>query len=110
MSSAIGITGRKRMKRRNSTEKTPKVPKKVKISTIEGLGFPVTPSVGNFILAHFRKDKGRSAKDADAFLRSRGLIVRAVAGYGLPDALRITVGATPENDALLAALADFATS
>ena len=35
--SAIGIIGRKRMKRRNSTEKTPNVPKNVKMSTIVGL-------------------------------------------------------------------------
>ncbi len=79
-------------------------------AAIEGLGFKITPSVGNFVLAHFGAEKGRTAKDADAFLRSRGLIVRAVAGYGLPDALRISVGATAENDAFVAALTEFATS
>jgi hypothetical protein len=35
--SAIGITGRKRMNRRKRTLNTPKVPKNVKISTIDGL-------------------------------------------------------------------------
>lgn len=79
-------------------------------AAIEKLGFGVTPSVGNFVLAHFGAQKGRTAKDADAFLRSRGLIVRAVAGYGLPDALRITVGTVAENDAFVAALTDFAAS
>jgi hypothetical protein len=37
LSSAIAIIGRKRMNSRNSTENTPKVPKNVKISTIDGL-------------------------------------------------------------------------
>ena len=37
---AMAMSGRKRMKRRNSTEKTPNVPKKVKISTIVGLMLP----------------------------------------------------------------------
>lgn len=74
-------------------------------AALEGLGYKVTPSVGNFLLAHFAPGQ---AQAADAFLRSRGLIVRMVAGYGLPNALRITIGATAENDAFLAAITDFA--
>jgi histidinol-phosphate aminotransferase len=69
---------------------------------LTALGIPVTPSVGNFVLAHF---PGK-AKAVDAFLRSRGLIVRMVAAYGLPDALRITIGKTSENDALISAMQD----
>ena len=43
----------------------------------------------------------RSARgQADAFLRGRGLIVRAVKGYGLPHCLRITIG-TEEEVALV---------
>jgi histidinol-phosphate aminotransferase len=71
-------------------------------SALAALGIEVTPSVGNFVLAHF---PGK-AKAVDAFLRSRGLIVRLVAAYGLPDALRITIGKTAENDALIAAMQD----
>ena len=41
------------------------------------------------------------AKAADAYLRTRGLIVRAVGGYGLPHCLRITIG-TAEECALVA--------
>ncbi len=41
------------------------------------LGLEVTPSVANFILIHFPKTKGRTSKDADAFLTARGLILRA---------------------------------
>jgi histidinol-phosphate aminotransferase len=71
------------------------------------LGLAVTPSVGNFILIHFPKQPGRTAREADAFLSSRGLILRAVAGYGLPDALRMTVGAEEANRLVVQALRDF---
>src|SRR5919112_697058 len=59
---------------------------------IEALGLKVTPSVGNFLLIHFPNEPGRTAKDADAFLTRRGLILRRVDSYGLPGALRMTVG------------------
>ncbi len=71
------------------------------------LGFEVTPSVTNFLLVHFPEGDGGAAA-ANAFLRRRGIIVRPVAGYGLPNALRITIGLEDENKALLAALSDFA--
>ena len=71
------------------------------------LGLAVTPSVANFVLIHFPGEPGRSAADADAFLAERGLITRRVAAYGLPDALRVTVGSAEANTAFLDALADF---
>jgi histidinol-phosphate aminotransferase len=75
---------------------------------VRALGFEVTPSVANFILIRFPHEPGRTAADADAFLTSRGLILRAVGAYGLPDALRLTVGSDEANRAVLAALAEFA--
>lgn len=74
---------------------------------IEKLGFEVTPSVGNFILIHFPTEKGRDAIAADAFLKSKGIIMRRVAGYGLPNALRMTIGTESDNRAVVAALAAF---
>ncbi len=72
------------------------------------LGLEVTPSVGNFVLIHFPKgDARKGAIAADAFLKSRGVIVRRVAGYGLPDALRMTIGTESDNRTVVAALADF---
>src|SRR3712207_4575115 len=59
---------------------------------IGALGLAVTPSVGNFLLVHFPTASGRTAKDADAFLTSRGLVLRRVDPYGLPNALRLTIG------------------
>ena len=74
---------------------------------VEALGLQVTPSVGNFILIHFPPDAGRTAKDADAFLTKRGLIMRAVGAYGLPNALRMTIGDEEANRLVVAALAEF---
>jgi len=72
-----------------------------------GLGLEVTPSAANFILVEFPRTPGKTAAEAEAFLASRGLIVRGVANYGLPWHLRITIGLEAHNRALVAALADF---
>jgi histidinol-phosphate aminotransferase len=71
------------------------------------LGLTVTPSVANFVLIHFPETKGRSAKDADAFLTARGLILRYVAAYKLPNALRLSVGTEEANRLVVAALKEF---
>jgi histidinol-phosphate aminotransferase len=71
------------------------------------LGLKVTPSVANFLLIHFPETKGRTAKDADAFLSARGLILRQTTAYKLPNALRMTVGGEEENRLVVAALKDF---
>jgi histidinol-phosphate aminotransferase len=75
---------------------------------IRKLGFRVDDSVGNFILIHFSKNKGRTAHDADAFLSGHGLILRGVVNYGLPDCLRLTIGSEEANRLVVAALAEFA--
>lgn len=54
------------------------------------LGVPSDTSCANFILARFASQD--EAEACDAFLQSQGLIVRRVAGYNLPQCLRITVG------------------
>ena len=74
---------------------------------IEALGLQVTPSVGNFILIHFPAEAGRTAKDANAFLTERGLIMRAVGAYGLPNALRMTIGDEEANRLVVTALSEF---
>ncbi|MHA1549709.1 MAG: pyridoxal phosphate-dependent aminotransferase [Alphaproteobacteria bacterium] len=71
------------------------------------LGLTVTPSVANFLLIHFPDEEGHRAADADRFLQSRGIVVRAVGAYGLPNALRMTIGSEAANLATLAALAEF---
>lgn len=74
---------------------------------LTGLGLRVTPSVGNFILVHFPDDPAHSAAAADDFLASRGLILRRVAGYGFPDALRLTIGTEEANRGVVDALTEF---
>ena len=71
------------------------------------LGLAVTPSVGNFLLIHFPDTKGRTAKEADAFLSKRGLVLRQVGVYKLPNALRMSVGTEEANRLVVKALADF---
>jgi histidinol-phosphate aminotransferase len=72
-----------------------------------GLGLPVVPSAANFVLVEFPATPGKTAPEAEAFLASRGLIVRGVAGYGLPGHLRITIGLEEHNRAIVEALAAF---
>lgn len=72
---------------------------------IEALGLAVTPSVGNFLLLHFASPE--SAQKADVFLASRGLILRQLSAYGLPQCLRLTIGSEPANRHFVATLADF---
>jgi histidinol-phosphate aminotransferase len=74
---------------------------------LEKLGLKVTPSVANFLLIHFPETKGRTAKDADAFLTARGLILRQVGAYKLPNALRMSVGTEEANRLVVAALKEF---
>ncbi len=71
------------------------------------LGLRVTPSVGNFVLIHFPNDGKHSAAAADDYLTARGYILRRVAGYGFPNALRMTVGTEEANRGVVAALAEF---
>ena len=65
-------------------------------------GITVWPSEGNFILADFGTVD--ACRAADARLRARGLIVRAMGGYGLPHCLRITIGTAEECEMIAGAL------
>ncbi|MGI9421726.1 MAG: histidinol-phosphate transaminase [Hyphomicrobiaceae bacterium] len=76
---------------------------------VRDLGLTATDSVGNFVLVHFASDGPHTAAAADAYLKSRGIIVRGTAGYGLSDALRVTVGTERENKAVVEALRLFLT-
>jgi histidinol-phosphate aminotransferase len=75
--------------------------------SLSAIGLGVTPSAANFLLLHFAKGNGKSAPEADAYLHSKRIILRRVAEYGLPDALRMTIGTEEENRAVLDALTAF---
>ena len=76
------------------------------VEQIPKLGLEATPSVANFVLIHFPNVEGRTAADADAFLTRRGLILRRVAAYKLPNALRMSVGREEANRLVVAALSE----
>lgn len=76
---------------------------------IRGFGFEVLPSAGNFILVLF-PDPKRTAAAANDLLNAKGIIVRAVGGYGISNGLRITVGTEDQNRAVIDALSEFAAS
>lgn len=65
-------------------------------------GLTVQPSRANFIL--FRTLPGQGER-VFAGLSARRVLIKNLAGAGLPDCLRVTVGTPEENQAFLAALA-----
>ena len=65
------------------------------------LGLDPVESVTNFILFPFAK-----AGELTAELTKRKVIVRPMAGFGLPDYVRVSVGKAEENAQFLAALAE----
>jgi len=65
--------------------------RKLDLATIE--------SAGNFVAVH----TGRGLERYEALLQ-KGVIVRPVANYGMPDHLRVSVGRADENARLLEAL------
>lgn len=74
---------------------------------LTALGLTVTPSVTNFLLVHFPEVPDRTAAEADAFLSQRGLILRRVDSYGIPTALRLTIGTEEANRLVVTTLAEF---
>ncbi|MGQ0622943.1 MAG: histidinol-phosphate transaminase [Panacagrimonas sp.] len=63
-------------------------------------GLRVLPSQANFVTVGF----GRDAKPVHQGLLERGVIVRPMGSYGLPEFLRVTVGTMSQNDRFLHAL------
>ena len=74
---------------------------------LSAIGLEVTPSVGNFVLVHFPSDGPHHAHAADAYLQENGFMVRRMDAYGLPNALRITIGTAEANRGLASCLKAF---
>ena len=70
------------------------------VAGFETLGLSYINSVGNFVAV----DTGRSGVDVFEALLQKGVIVRPVANYGMPNHLRVTVGHSDENARFLGAL------
>ena len=69
------------------------------------LGVPSDTSSANFVLARFADTK--TAMDCEDKLRADGILVRLVAGYKLPNCLRITVGTEEDCARVVASVAAF---
>ena len=72
---------------------------------LAGVGVPSDTAKANFILA--RLGSVEEADLCDAYLQSRGILIRRVSGYNLPAALRITVGTESECRAVAEAISAF---
>ena len=68
-------------------------------------GVTAVPSLGNFVLVRFRDQA--TAEAADTALKSAGIIVRRMGGYGLADSLRISIGQTDEMEICVSALKQY---
>jgi histidinol-phosphate aminotransferase len=64
------------------------------------MGLAFIPSRGNFVSIDLRRE-GMPVYEA---LLRKGVIVRPVANYGMPNFLRVTIGAPAENERFLASL------
>ena len=69
---------------------------------LERLGFAALPSAGNFLCV----DAGGEAAPLCQALLHKGVIVRTLLEYGLPNHFRVTVGLPDENQRFLEALAE----
>ena len=69
------------------------------LAGLKRLGLEHIPSHGNFVTF-----KVIGAAEVNQKLLRQGVIVRPIAGYGLPDWLRVTIGTEPDNARFLEAL------
>jgi histidinol-phosphate aminotransferase len=69
------------------------------VQAFERLGLRYVPSFGNFVLVHVGDAAGVNLQ-----LLKRGVIVRPVAGDGLPEWLRVSIGLESENERFIQAL------
>lgn len=73
-------------------------------SALSGMGLKPAPSATNFVTARVPPESGTDAASLVEALARRGILIRGLSGYGLPDAVRITIGSDAQMEALLAAL------
>ena len=71
---------------------------------LRALRCAVYPSQANFLMFSPPPDAGRAAQHVFEALLTRGIIIRPLQSYGLPDFLRVSIGNTTENRAFINAL------
>jgi histidinol-phosphate aminotransferase len=71
---------------------------------LEALGCSVLPSKANFLLIRLPEDRMKTADMVFEELLERGIIIRPLTSYRMPDALRVSVGNPEENREFMRAL------
>ena len=71
------------------------------VEDLRALGLSPLPPSANFVTVRFPEDAPLSASEACDRLAAEGILVRGLAPYGMPDALRITVGHSHDMDRLI---------
>lgn len=90
---------------RQATLATVKAGRQFLTAGLTNLGCSVWPSAANFLM--FSLPGRKSASACHNFLLSRGIIIRPLTSYGLPDNLRVSIGKPEENRSFLQALREF---
>ena len=72
-------------------------------SAFDAMNLQYIPSVGNFICVDMAQS-GQSGMEIYKKLLHKGVIVRPVDNYGMPNYLRITIGLKNENEKFINAL------
>lgn len=72
------------------------------VAGLEALSVPVIVSAANFILVELDREAGAAAAELEAL----GVMVRPMAQFGFPNAVRVTVGTREENGKFLKALSE----
>lgn len=72
---------------------------------LEAIGLIVYPSVANFLLVSF--GSAETAENVRLALKSKGILVRQMGGYGLSECLRITIGTDEEMNLAISAIKDY---
>lgn len=85
---------------------------RARLAFLEGLGdlgLEAAPSVGNFVIVRFPDpagaESGAEARRVLDGLAAAGVLVRGMAGYGLPDWLRVSLGTAEDMAVVVEALA-----
>jgi len=71
--------------------------------SLQKAGFDVLPSKANFVCVKFGKQTPQIVK----WLESKGMVIRFLGSFGMPEYARITVGTPQENKRLLYLLKEF---
>jgi histidinol-phosphate aminotransferase len=74
--------------------------------SLEEFGIPFWKSQGNFILVDVQVGMGKSGAEVYQDCLKKGVILRPLSNYGLPQALRISVGTVRENEIAIASLSN----